>query len=158
MRGLLVRAAERAVAEGDLPAAATLPAFEVEPPRDPRHGDFAANLALVLARAAGRPPRDVGTAILRHLPAPSEALAGAELAGPGFINLRLAPALLHRWLRRVPEEDLCFGHTDIGHGRRVLVEYVSANPSGPLHVGSGRNGAVGETVARLLAALGYAVG
>ena len=156
--GLLVRAAERAVAEGDLPAAATLPAFEVEPPRDPRHGDFAANLALVLARAAGRPPRDVGTAILRHLPAPSEALAGAELAGPGFINLRLAPALLHRWLRRVPEEDLRFGHTDIGHGRRVLVEYVSANPSGPLHVGSGRNGAVGETVARLLAALGYAVG
>jgi len=156
--GLLVRAAERAVAAGDLPAAVPLPAFEVEPPRDPRHGDFAANLALVLARAAGRPPRDVGTAILRHLPAPSEALAGAELAGPGFINLRLAPALLHRWLRRVPEEDLCFGHTDIGHGRRVLVEYVSANPSGPLHVGSGRNGAVGETVARLLAALGYAVG
>ncbi len=158
LRALVVRAAERAVAAGDLPDAVPLPPFEVEPPRDPRHGDFAANLALVLARAAGRPPRDVGMAILRHLPAPSESLAGAELAGPGFINLRLAPALLHRWLRRVQEEDLRFGHTDIGHGRRVLVEYVSANPSGPLHVGSGRNGAVGETVARLLAALGYAVG
>ena len=156
--GLLVRAAERAVAAGDLPAAVPLPPFEVEPPRDPRHGDFAANLALVLAQAAGRPPRDVGAAILKHLPAPSEELAGAELAGPGFINLTLAPALLHRWLRRVPADDLCFGHTDVGRGRRVLVEYVSANPSGPLHVGSGRNGAVGETVARLLAALGYAVG
>jgi arginyl-tRNA synthetase len=158
LRGLLAQAVDRAIASGELPRAATpLPPFEVEPPRDPRHGDYAANLALVLARAAGRPPREVGAAILRHLPVPSDVLSHAELAGPGFLNLTLTPPFLHRWLRRVHTEDLRFGGTDVGQGRRVLVEYVSANPSGPLHVGAGRNGAVGETVARLLEALGYRV-
>ncbi|HYM92005.1 MAG TPA: arginine--tRNA ligase, partial [bacterium] len=158
LRAVIARAAERAVDSGDLPASATpIPSFEVEPPRDPRHGDYAANLALVLARAAGRPPREVGAAILRHLPVPSEVVATAELAGQGFLNITLAPPCLHRWLRRVHAEDRQFGRTDVGRGRRVLVEYVSANPSGPLHVGSGRGGAVGETIARLLEALGYRV-
>jgi len=158
LRAVIARAAERAVDSGDLPASATpIPSFEVEPPRDPRHGDYAANLALVLARAAGRPPREVGAAILRHLPVPSEVVATAELAGQGFLNITLAPPCLHRWLRRVHAEDRRFGRTDVGRGRRVLVEYVSANPSGPLHVGSGRGGAVGETIARLLEALGYRV-
>jgi len=95
--------------------------------------------------------------ILRHLQVPSELIANADLAGPGFLNLTLTPAYLHGWLRRVQVEDQRFGHADVGEGRRVLVEYVSANPSGPLHVGSGRNGAVGETIARLLEALGYGV-
>jgi arginyl-tRNA synthetase len=158
LRAELIRAAERAVAAGDLPTQVLpLPAFEVEPPRDDRHGDFAANLALVLAKRAARPPRQVGEALLRRLPAPSDTLAAAALAGPGFINLTLAPACLHRWLRRAAAEDRRFGRSDVGAGRRVLVEYVSANPSGPLTVGSGRNGAVGETIARLLEALGYAV-
>ncbi len=158
LRAVIARAAERAVDSGDLPASATpIPSFEVEPPRDPRHGDYAANLALVLARAAGRPPREVGAAILRHLPVPSEVVATAELAGQGFLNITLASPCLHRWLRRVHAEDRRFGRTDVGRGRRVLVEYVSANPSGPLHVGSGRGGAVGETIARLLDALGYRV-
>ncbi len=158
LRAALAQAAARAVDAGDLPASATpIPPFEVEPPRDPRHGDYAANLALVLARPAGRPPREVGAAILRHLPVPSDVVAGVELAGQGFLNLTLAPSCLHRWLRRVHAEDRRFGRTDVGGGRRVLVEYVSANPSGPLHVGSGRGGAVGETIARLLDALGYRV-
>ena len=155
---LLTRAVERAAAAGDLPRPPRpLPEFEVETPRDPRHGDYAANLALVLARAVGRPPREVGAAILRHLDAPPDLLSGAEMAGPGFLNLSLAPAAVHRWLRRVLAEDRAFGGSDLGGGRRVLVEYVSANPTGPLHVGAGRNGAVGETVARLLTALGYRV-
>jgi arginyl-tRNA synthetase len=155
---LLARAVERAAAAGDLPSLPRpLPEFEVETPRDPRHGDYAANLALVLARAVGRPPREVGEAILRHLDAPSDLLRGAEMAGPGFLNLSLAPAAVHRWLRRALVEDRAFGGSDVGGGRRVLVEYVSANPTGPLHVGAGRNGAVGETVARLLTALGYRV-
>jgi arginyl-tRNA synthetase len=158
LRAVIVHAAERAVASGDLPASAMpLPPFEVESARDPRHGDFAANLALVVARAAGRPPREVGGAILRHLQVPSAVIAKADLAGPGFVNLTLAPAYLHGWLRRVEAEDRRFGHVDVGGGRRVLVEYVSANPSGPLTVGSGRNGAIGETIARLLEALGYRV-
>ena len=154
----IAQAAERAVASGALPSSVwPLPSFEVEPPRDPRHGDFAANLALVVSRAAGRPPREVGEVILRHLQVPSALIAKADLAGPGFLNLTLTPAYLHGWLRRIQVEDRRFGHADVGAGRRVLVEYVSANPSGPLHVGSGRNGAVGETIARLLEALGYGV-
>ncbi len=155
---MIAGAAERAAGAGDLPPSTLpLPPFEVELPRDPRHGDFATNLALVLARTAGRPPREVGAVLLRHLRLPSDVVAVAELAGPGFLNLTLAPPCVHRWLRRVHAEDLRFGRTEVGGGRRVLVEYVSANPSGPLTVGSGRNGAVGETVARLLEALGYAV-
>lgn len=158
LRRVLQEALGRAVAAGDLPPVPEpLPAFEVETPRDPRHGDYATNLALMLGGRIGRSPRDVGSAILRHLPVPSSELAAVELAGPGFLNMRLASALVHRWLRRVHVEDIRFGRTDIGRGLRVLVEYVSANPTGPLHVGAGRNGAVGETIARLLEALGYSV-
>ncbi len=157
--GALVAAAVgRAAQAGDLPPVPQpLPPFEVEPPRDPRHGDFATNVALVLAKAAGEPPRRVGEAVLRHLPVPSADLARAELAGPGFLNLFLAPAFVHRWLRHAHDPDARFGASDEGRGRRVLVEYVSANPTGPLHVGTGRGGAVGETIARLLEALGYEV-
>ncbi len=158
LRQLLIQVLSRAAASGDLPPPPDpLPAFEVEPPRDPRHGDYATNLALVLAQPLGRPPREVGGAVLRHLRAPSDALARAELAGPGFLNLALAPGFVHRWLRRAHAEDRTFGGTDVGRGTRVLVEYVSANPTGPLHVGTGRGAAVGETIARLLAALGYRV-
>jgi arginyl-tRNA synthetase len=158
LRRLLEQAAQSAEKAGDLPALPQpLPAFEVEPPRDPRHGDYATNLALVLAQPLGRPPREVGAAVLRNLPVPSDVLQKVELAGPGFLNLSLSPAYVHRWLRRVHAEDATFGHTDVGRGRRVLVEYVSANPTGPLHIGTGRNGAVGETVVRLLLALGHRV-
>jgi len=158
LRQLVADAIGRAAAAGAIPAPPDpLPPFEVEPPRDPRHGDYAANAALVLARALGRPPRDIAAAIQAHLQVPSGDLRAVEIAGPGFLNLHLAPAFMHRWLRRVHREDRRFGWTDAGGGRRVLVEYVSANPTGPLHVGTGRNGAVGETVARLLEALGYAV-
>ena len=158
LQALIESAVERAVASGDLPPLPEpLPVFDVEPPRDPRHGDYATNVALVLAKAARRPPRSVGEAVLHHLAVPSEDVVRAELAGPGFLNLFLAPALVHRWLRRAHAEDRRFGSSDVGRGRRVLVEYVSANPTGPLHVGTGRNGAVGETVARLLEALGYQV-
>lgn len=111
----------------------------------------------MLAGPLGRPPREIASAVTRHLAVPSPELRAAEVAGPGFLNLHVAPAFVHRWLRRVPREDRRFGWTDAGGGRRVLVEYVSANPTGPLHVGTGRNGAVGETIARLLEALGYAV-
>ncbi|HEV2440588.1 MAG TPA: arginine--tRNA ligase [bacterium] len=158
LRQLVADAIGRAAAAGAIPAPPDpLPPFELEPPRDPRHGDYAANAALVLARALGRPPREIAAAIQAHLPAPSGDLRAVEIAGPGFLNLHLAPEFMHRWLRRVHREDRRFGWTDAGRGRRVLVEYVSANPTGPLHVGTGRNAAVGETIARLLEALGYAV-
>ena len=159
LRQLVAGAVGRAAAAGSIPAPPEpLPAFEVEPPRDPRHGDYAANAALVLARTLGRPPREIAAAIQGQLAGPSEDLRAVEIAGPGFLNLHLAPAFVHGWLRRVQREDRRFGWNDAGGGRRVLVEYVSANPTGPLHVGTGRNGAIGETVARLLEALGYTVG
>ncbi|HEV2281698.1 MAG TPA: arginine--tRNA ligase [bacterium] len=159
LRQLVADAIGRAAAAGAIPAPPDpLPAFEVEPPRDPRHGDYAANAALVLARTLGRPPREIAAAIRSQLAVPSGELRAVEIAGPGFLNLHLAPAFMHRWLRRVHAEDRRFGRSDTGRGRRVLVEYVSANPTGPLHVGTGRNGAVGETIARLLDALGYEVG
>lgn len=159
LRQLVADAIGRAAAAGAIPAPPDpLPAFEVEPPRDPRHGDYAANAALVLARTLGRPPREIAAAIQARLAVPSDALRAVEIAGPGFLNLHIAPAFMHRWLRRVHAEDRRFGRSDSGRGRRVLVEYVSANPTGPLHVGTGRNGAVGETIARLLDALGYEVG
>ena len=159
LRRLVADAIGRAAAAGAIPTPPDpLPPFEVEPPRDPKHGDYAANAALVLAKALGRPPREIAAAIHAQLQTPSDDLRAVEIAGPGFLNLHLAPALLHRWLRRVHAEDRRFGRTDVGGGRRVLVEHVSANPTGPLHVGTGRNGAVGETIARLLDALGYAVG
>ena len=159
LRRLVADAIGRAAAAGAIPPPPDpRPPFEVEPPRDPRHGDYAANAALVLAKVLGRAPREIAAAIHAQLRAPSDDLRAVEIAGPGFLNLHLAPAFLHRWLRRVYAEDRRFGWTDVGRGRRVLVEYVSANPTGPLHVGTGRNGAVGETIARLLDALGYAVG
>ncbi|HLN14274.1 MAG TPA: arginine--tRNA ligase [bacterium] len=158
LRELVRAAVDRAVAAGDLPPIPdSVPSFEVAPPRDPRHGDYATNVALVLAKQVGRSARDVAAVVLRHLGAPSVTLARAELAGPGFVNLFVAPAVIHRWLGRVHAEDTAYGGTDVGRGRRVLVEYVSANPTGPLHVGTGRNGAVGETIARLLEALGFRV-
>jgi arginyl-tRNA synthetase len=159
LRQLIADAIVRAGAAGAIPAPPDpLPAFEVEPPRDLRHGDYAANAALVLARALGRPPREIAAAIRAQLRIPSDDLRAAEIAGPGFLNLHLAPPFIHRRLRQAHAEDRRFGRTDVGRGARVLVEYVSANPTGPLHVGTGRNGAVGETIARLLEALGYAVG
>jgi arginyl-tRNA synthetase len=157
LRQLFQQAVERAVAAGDMPPLRPLPSFEVEPPRDPRHGDYAVTLALALAPLLGRPSREVGVTILRHLPVPSDVLQKVEIAGPGFLNVWLAAGFVHRWLRQVHTEDRRFGRTPVGQGRRVLVEYVSANPTGPLHVGTGRNGAIGETIARLLEALGYSV-
>ena len=158
LRQIFEQAVERAAAAGDAPPPPRpLPPFEMGPPRDPRHGDYATNLALVLAPVLGRPPRELATVLLRHLGVPSPILRRAETAGPGFLNVWLAPDFVHHWLRRVHEEGPRFGRAPVGQGQRVLVEYVSANPTGPLHVGTGRNGAVGETIARLLEALGFSV-
>ena len=135
------------------------PAFSVEPPRDPRHGDFAVNAAMVLARAAGKPPRELAQAMVEEVRAADAqgAIAAIEVAGPGFINLRLAPDVWYRALAEVERQGTEFGRTAVGDGRRVIVEYVSANPTGPMHVGHGRNAVVGDGVASLLAWSGHQV-
>ena len=132
------------------------PAAGVELPRDPAHGDFATNAALAAARPAGMKPRDLAEALAGRLRA-DERIAGAEVAGPGFVNLRMTPAF---WQAKIPEilaAGEAYGDSDVGAGRRVNVEYVSTNPTGPLHVGHARGAVFGDALARLLARAGYEV-
>ena len=153
---LFERALARGAAEGRWPAGA---AFSVEPPRDPRHGDFAVNAAMVLAKAAGKPPRELAQAIADAVRAVDAAgdIASLEIAGPGFLNVRLAGDVWLRALGEVEQQGDAFGRTEVGKGKSVLVEYVSANPTGPMHVGHGRGAVTGDCVARLLAWSGHRV-
>ncbi|HVN99622.1 MAG TPA: arginine--tRNA ligase [Steroidobacteraceae bacterium] len=128
----------------------------VERARDAQHGDYASNVALRLARAAGLKPRELAEAIVAALP-PSALVASAEVAGAGFINFRLASDAQYDTLRRVLELGERYGCSEAGGGRRVMVEFVSANPTGPLHVGHGRQAAYGATLSNLLAATGHRV-
>lgn len=156
LRAAVAAALDRAVAAGDLPPGA-YPAVEVEIPRDRSHGDYATSAALVLAKPAGQPPRAVAATLLRHLAVPPERLRSAEIAGPGFVNFRVAPAWYQEVVREARRQGQRYGGSDDGGGARVMVEFVSANPTGPLTVGSGRNAALGEAVARLLDATGWSV-
>ena len=128
----------------------------VEPPRDPEHGDLATNAALVLAKKLGARPRDLGLRLAAALAARDDVVA-ADVAGPGFVNLRLSPAFWHARLREILHAGTSYGDTDNGAGKAVNVEYVSANPTGPLHVGHARGAVVGDALATLLAKAGYAV-
>src|SRR6056297_2664147 len=142
--------------DGALPAALDLGNVTVEPPRDPAHGDMATNAAMVLAKPAGLKPRDIAAALAEYLTADPR-IASAEVAGPGFLNLRLAPAVWHEVLRAALRQGTEFGRSDMGRGSRVNVEYVSANPTGPLHVGHTRGAVFGDALASLLHFAGYAV-
>jgi len=151
------RALARGAAEGRWPAGEV--AFAVDPPRDPKHGDFAVNAALVLAKSAGKPPREVAQWLVEALRAVDEGreVASLEVAGPGFVNLRLAPDVWYRALAQVEQQGASFGRTALGKGKTVIVEFVSANPTGPMHVGHGRNAVVGDGVASLLVWSGHEV-
>ena len=129
----------------------------VEPPREAKHGDLSTNAAMLLAREAKRNPRELGEAVARRLPALSPAIERVEVAGPGFCNVTFKPAFWRGVVAEVEELGAAYGKSGAGKGRNVLVEYVSANPTGPLHVGHGRGAAVGDSLARLLRAAGYAV-
>lgn len=157
VRRLFGKAIEKAVIDGALPGEATGIEFAVDSPRNPAHGDYAVNAAMILAKAAKRPPREVAQLLIDRLVDDEALLKATEIAGPGFINLRLDPAFFVRELRRVEEEGERFGHVQVGGNERVLVEYVSANPTGPMHVGHGRGAVTGDAVSRLLAAAGYEV-
>ena len=128
----------------------------IERTRDTTHGDFACNIAMQLAKAAKRKPRELAQAIVAALPA-SDLVAKVEIAGPGFINFFVSPAGYHQELLRVLDEGAAYGRSRMGAGQRVIVEFVSANPTGPLHVGHGRHAAFGATLANLLDAAGYSV-
>ncbi|HEX2138506.1 MAG TPA: arginine--tRNA ligase [Woeseiaceae bacterium] len=128
----------------------------VERTRDPRHGDFTTNVAMRLSSTLGRKPRELAEAIVAQMPQ-SDLIEGVEIAGPGFINFRLGPKAWHREVAEVLEAGANYGRQAMRAEPRILVEFVSANPTGPLHVGHGRHAAYGASVANLLEAAGYPV-
>ena len=130
--------------------------ISAEPPRDPSHGDVATNAAMVLAKPLGMKPRDLALRIALRLQADPE-VATSQVAGPGFINLRLSDQFWAGQLAAILRTGRSYGHADLGRGEAVNVEYVSANPTGPMHVGHCRGAVVGDVTANLLAATGYAV-
>ncbi|MBS0394608.1 MAG: arginine--tRNA ligase [Proteobacteria bacterium] len=152
----LVRAALAALPEDMLGAEARAQAPEVERTRDPSHGDYATNAALRHAKAARKNPRQLAEAIVRALPADPE-VARVEIAGPGFINFHLAAAAYHAEIGRVLDQGAGYGRRPARSGERVLLEFVSANPTGPLHVGHGRHAAFGAALGNLLEAAGHDV-
>jgi arginyl-tRNA synthetase len=130
---------------------------KLERPRNPDHGDVASNLALVLAGRLGRPPRAIAADVLARLDRAAAGVSDAEVAGPGFLNFRLAAGVVHDRLEGILTADERYGRSSAGAGKRVQVEFVSANPTGPLHVAHGRGAAYGDAVASLLAWTGHEV-
>ncbi|MCG5529258.1 arginine--tRNA ligase [Halorhodospira halochloris] len=153
---LLDQALQAMRANGDLAQDLELPEIQVERARDRAHGDYAANTAMLLAKRAGRNPRDLAATIRAHLPT-SDVISGVEVAGPGFLNFTLTPAARHAAVRTALSEGRNYGKSNIGHGHSVHIEFVSANPTGPLHVGHGRGAAFGDALASVLEAGGYTV-
>src|SRR5947209_4125316 len=163
-RRLVIAALEGLVADGALPEELDFSRVAVEPPRDPSHGDLATNAAMVLAGPLKQNPLALAEKIATALSAGELETAGysgrgfdVAVARPGFLNIRLDPAIWHAQLRAILATGSAFGDTDIGGGKKVNVEFVSANPTGPMHVGHGRGAVVGDALAALLAKAGFTV-
>ena len=157
LAAIITQALESAKADGDL-ALEVVPTVTLEMPKQKAHGDWATGVALGLARTLGMPPRDVAARIVSHLPIGDDALiAAAEIAGPGFINLRLRPDWLGDILKRIEAQGETYGRAEAGGGQRIVVEFVSTNPNGPITVAGGRNAAIGDTLCSLLTAAGNTV-
>lgn len=154
--GHLSAALDALEAAGTLPGGLKRGAITVEPPRDPSHGDLATNAAMVLAKPAGMKPRDLAEALVAEL-TKIEDVTSAEIAGPGFINMRLAPSAWLAELRVIAALGADYGRSDMGGGKTVNVEYVSANPTGPMHMGHCRGAVVGDALATLLEYAGHKV-
>ena len=156
IRALVLKTLADMQSEGVLPEGLDMSNVAVEPPRDAAHGDMATNAAMVLAKVAGKKPRDIADDLAPRLAA-DERITSAEVAGPGFLNLRLSPSLWQGVIQAVLSEGSDFGRSTLGQGKRVNVEYVSANPTGPLHVGHTRGAVFGDALASLLDFVGYDV-
>ncbi len=149
-------ALEALKSEGELPADLPIAGIDVETPRDPTHGDLATNAAMVLAKPARMKPRDIAEKLQAKLAA-ADGIAAVSVAGPGFINLTLKPEVWQRLVRAILDAGSAYGRSQLGAGRTVNVEYVSANPTGPMHVGHCRGAVFGDALANLLAFVGYDV-
>ena len=155
-KAVLDAALDSLAAQGALPSGLDTSKVVVEPPRDPAHGDITTNAAMVLAKPAGKAPRDIAAALCEVLGAHDD-VASAEIAGPGFVNLRIAPGFWPGFIRAVLAAGENFAASQMGEGHKVNVEYVSANPTGPLHVGHCRGAVFGDALANLLAFTGHGV-
>ncbi|TGD45453.1 arginine--tRNA ligase [Pseudotabrizicola sediminis] len=156
IRATVLTALTEMQAEGTLPGGLDFAAVAVEPPRDAAHGDMATNAAMVLAKPAGQPPRAIADALAAKLLADPR-ITAADVAGPGFLNLRLAADIWQGVIKAALTMSTDFGRADLGKGRSVNVEFVSANPTGPMHVGHVRGAVVGDALANLLAFAGWDV-
>lgn len=156
IRDLVIASLADLAAEGVLPQGLDTTAVAVEPPRDAAHGDMATNAAMVLAKPANLQPRVIAEALAARLMADPR-IAGADVAGPGFLNLRLDPVLWHGLIRATLGQGIDYGRSTLGQGLKVNVEFVSANPTGPMHVGHTRGAVFGDALARLLAFAGWDV-
>jgi arginyl-tRNA synthetase len=156
MRGLVLDALTQMAAAGELPEGLDFKNVAVEPPRDPAHGDMATNAAMVLAKPAKSKPRDIADKLAARLAADPR-ITSAEVAGPGFLNLRLDAGQWHGIVKTALTTGTAYGRSTMGQGKKVNVEYVSANPTGPMHVGHTRGAVFGDALASLLDYVGYEV-
>lgn len=152
----LAAAVRAAQAAGEIPAL-DLPTIEVSVPPRPDMGDFSANVAMVLAKPAGLKPRDLAQIIVNHLDLRAAGCERTEIAGPGFVNLYLGCSWLHEATAECLQAGEAYGHGEVGRGRRIQLEFISANPVGPIHIGNARGGPYGDVLASMLAAMGYEV-
>ncbi|MEO1911103.1 MAG: arginine--tRNA ligase [Paracoccus sp. (in: a-proteobacteria)] len=155
LRGVVVEALDQMADAGELPQGLDYGNVTVEPPRDPAHGDMATNAAMVLAKPAAMKPRDIADKLAARLTDPR--ISAAEIAGPGFLNLRLSPTVWQGVVASALAKGADFGRSDMGAGQKINVEFVSANPTGPMHVGHVRGAVFGDALARLLDFSGHDV-
>jgi arginyl-tRNA synthetase len=156
LRDILNATLEECRAAGAV-VSAVFPPLVIETPADPLHGDFATNVAMQLAKSERKAPRAVAAVLVEQLVKNADMFAKVEIAGPGFINFYLQPAFWQQQLPAVLADGAAYGSSASGAGKKVQVEFVSANPTGPLHIGHGRGAAIGDTLCRLLAATGWDV-
>lgn len=156
IRERINEALEAARGQGEITFEA-IPDYVIEEPREKEHGDFATNAAMLLAKQAKKAPRMIADSIVSHLRTEGTYIQSAEVAGAGFVNFRLNPAYIREVLAVAEQEGERFGRVDVGQGKKVMVEFVSANPTGPMHMGNARGGALGDCLASVLEWAGYDV-
>jgi arginyl-tRNA synthetase len=156
LAAIVAEALEEARLSGELPIEAA-PAVEMEMPKSKAHGDWATNAALLAAKGSGMSPRDIAAKLIARLPIGGPLIERAEVAGPGFINLTLRPGWLYDILRQIEREGASYGKSERSEGKKIIVEFVSTNPNGPITVAGGRNAAIGDVLCALLESIGNSV-
>ena len=157
IKEIVMNAANKAIADGIFPADAELPSFNVETPADRQHGDYAVNAAMAWAKALRMPPVKIADALVERFDLTDTYIDRCEIAGPGFLNFYLNDKYYADILLNIDEEGDDYGRSDYGQKKRVLIEFVSANPTGPMHIGNARGGAIGDCLASVMDFAGYEV-